>query len=285
MRSTPRLLIALFLLAAACSNNKATTTAESTEKPKAKASPGMMMELPDYAKDFKTTFASPEDGVKVTGNTLAVSVDASGFDLRCDLAAKRDEDGTGHYHLLLDKELINMFCTRNATISMQNVTPGEHELEVVPALNQHDEVMEGAQKISFDYEPTDALPVITDEEQPGEPSIEILSPKAGDTVSGDFDVKVRITGFESSCDLYGKPGVAGYGHWHANLDFTSGPMMGMAGEKGFGGMLGMSCTDTFHVSTAGIKSGETHAIIALLVDNAHAPLHPAVEDRVDVRIG
>lgn len=244
-----------------------------------------MMKLPDYAKSFKTTFDSPDDGVKVTDNELPVEVAVSGFDLRCDLSAKRDAPGTGHYHILLDKELVNMFCSPDATISMQNVKPGMHSLEVVPALNQHDEVMEGAQTITFDYEPTNPLKEITAEEESETPSIEILSPKAGDTVNGDFDITVRISGFENNCDLFGKPEVAGYGHWHANLDFTSGPMMGMAGEKGFGGMLGMSCTDTFSASTAALRFGETHAIIALLTTNAHVPLKPAVEDRVDVKIG
>jgi len=73
--------------------------------------------------------------------------------------------------------------------------------------------------------------------------------------------------------------VAGYGHWHANLDTSSGAMMGM------GSMLGMSCTTTFHGTTTGLQPGETHTLIALPVDNGHAPLTPAAEDKVDVRIG
>jgi hypothetical protein len=245
---------------------------------------GGMMKLPDYAKSYKTTFTSPADGTNVTGNSLAVKIDVIGFDLRCDLAGKRDETGTGHYHILLDKVLVNMYCTPNATVSMQNVKPGPHTLEVLPALNQHDEVMEGAQTIKFDYAPAVPLKAIAGEEA-GKPSLKILSPKPGDIVSGDFDVKVQITGFESNCDLFGKPGLAGYGHWHLNLDTTTGAMMGMAGKNGMGGMMGMACGATFKASTAGLKPGETHSLIALLVENAHNPLMPAVEDKVDVKIG
>jgi hypothetical protein len=258
---------------------------ESMKGDSMKSGDAMAMKMPKYADTFHVSFESPADGVKVTANSLAVKVKMTGFTARCDLAGKFDQAGTGHYHLLLDKELVNMFCTTDASVSMQNVPPGMHTLEVLPALNEHDEVMEHGQTIKFDYEPTSPLPVITGENKAGTPSIQILSPHAGDVVTGAFDVNVKITGFETSCDLFGKPDVAGYGHWHANLDSTTGAMMGMAGKNGKGGMLGMSCTDTFRASTAGLQSGETHTVFALLVGNAHAPLQPAVQDKVDVKIG
>ena len=52
-----------------------------------------------------------------------------------------------------------------------------------------------------------------------------------------------------------------------------------------GTMLGMGCTNTFHASTVGLKTGEKHTIIALLADNGHAPLMPAVEGQVEVTVG
>jgi hypothetical protein len=179
----------------------------------------------------------------------------------------------------LDKALVNMFCTPTATITMQNVTPGMHTLTAVPALNDHAEVEENATSITIDYEPTNPLPTITNATFATAPSITILSPKNGATVSGSFDVVVKIVNFNPSCDLMGKPDVAGYGHWHLNLDSMSGPMMGM------GTMLGMSCTTIFHASTQGLKSGQTHTLIALLTDNGHAPLHPTVASEVTVTIG
>jgi len=54
---------------------------------------------------------------------------------------------------------------------------------------------------------------------------------------------------------------------------------------GMGGMMGMSGTHVIHVSTAGLKPGSTHTLIALLVDNEHVPLMPMVASEVKVRIG
>lgn len=278
-------LMALALVVAACGKSSSSTknAAKATATTAPATSTSMheeMMPLPDYAKTFKTSFVTPAEGVKVTADELAVKVALSGFKLDCDLAGKPNTPTAGHYHLLLDKVLINMYCSPDAVVSMQNVKPGVHQLEVAPALNDHAEVLDpgNAQTISFDYEPTKPLPVITDATNADKPSIKILSPKAGAVLSGPFDVVVEIKNFEDNCSLFGKPGVAGYGHWHLNLDTMEGPMMGM------GTMLRMACTNTIHATTTGLKSGETHDVIALLVDNGHAPLHPAVADKVTVTI-
>jgi hypothetical protein len=272
------LLAAVALLAGACASNPSPTTTGTTPAPQATPT-SAMMQLPSYAKDMKITITSPTNGTKVTANSVTVQVAVSGYTSTCDLAGKENQQGTGHYHILLDKALVNMFCTSAATIALQNVAPGMHTLTAVPALNDHAEVEENATSITIDYEPTNALPTITNASFPTAPSITILSPKNGATVSGSFDVVVTIVNFNSSCDLMGKPDVAGYGHWHLNLDSMSGPMMGM------GTMLGMSCTTIFHASTQGLKSGQTHTLIALLTDNGHAPLHPAVASEVTVTIG
>jgi hypothetical protein len=238
-----------------------------------------MMAIPAYAMSYHTSFTTPADGIKVTGNDLPVTVNLTGYTDSCDWAGKPPQQGFGHYHLLLDKALINMYCTPNASVSLQNVKPGMHKLSVVPALNDHAEVEENGQTITFDYEPISALRELTDLSSSGPPSIKILSPKPGSTVSGPFDVTVQITNFKPDCDLYGKPDLAGYGHWHLNYDTATGAMMGM------GGMQGMSCTTTLHASTVGLRSGETHTLIALLVGNGHAPLNPVVGDKVDVTVG
>ena len=47
----------------------------------------------------------------------------------------------------------------------------------------------------------------------------------------------------------------------------------------------MSCTATVHTSTVGLNAGQTHSLIAILVDNGHAPLNPPISDKVDVTIG
>jgi hypothetical protein len=246
---------------------------------RAAAIPSQQMKLPGFAKKMKLSVSAPQPGAKVTDNAVTVEVAAKGYQLSCDWAGKPVVKGKGHYHVLLDKSLVNMYCTPEAKVSLQNVTPGKHTLEVVPALDDHAEVMRNAREIRFEYEPSAPLPAITDAPTAGAPTVRIVSPKPGDVVRGNFDVQVEVTNYHNSCDLYGKPGVADYGHWHLNIDSTSGAMGGMAT------MLGMSCENVFHASTVGLKHGSTHRLFALLVDNSHAPLNPPVVGTVDVKIG
>lgn len=270
-------------VAAACtssSHNPAVSPPISTAGTAESTTTAVAMTLPPGAENMKVAITSPAPGTKVTDNSVTLDVQTTGYTDTCDFAGKPEVNTTtGHFHLLIDKSLVNMYCTPTVTVSLQNVKPGNHTLTVVPALNDHAEVEQNAQSVTIDYEPTSPLPEITDATTSGPPSIKILSPQSGATVSGPFDVTVQLTNFHPSCDLYGKPGVAGYGHWHLNLDSLSGPNMGM------GGMMGMSCTNVIHVTTTGLKSGEHHTLIAVLVDNGHAPLNPQVSDKVDVTIG
>lgn len=271
---------ALALTAAACGGSKSSHQASPTTTAGGATTTMAMMPLPPGAENMKAAITSPADGTKVTGNSVTVGVSTSGYQDTCDLAGKPEVTAqVGHYHVLIDKSLVNMFCTPQAVVSLQNVKPGTHTLEVVPALNDHAEVEMNATSMTFDYEPTNPMPVLTDATFPAKPSIKILSPAPGSTVKGAFDVVVQWANFNMSCDLLGKPAVAGYGHWHLNMDSTSGPMMGM------GTMFGMSCEKVFHATTDGLKTGEKHTLIALLVDNGHAPLMPEVDDKVDVTIG
>lgn len=270
------LLTAIAFIAVACGSTTASTSSPtSTPQP----TQAMMMHLPAYAQNMKVQIVSPASGTKVTGNSVTLQVQASGYTPTCALAGKADQAGTGHYHILLDKSLINMFCTPTATISMQNVSPGMHTLTAVPTLNDHTEIEENANSITIDYEPTHPLLTITDASFASAPTITILSPKNGATVSGTFDVVVKVSNFNLNCNLMGKPDVSRYGHWHLNLDSMSGPMMGM------GTMLGMACTTMFQATTQGLKAGQTYTLIALLTDNGHAPLHPVAASEVTVMIG
>jgi hypothetical protein len=267
---------ALSLSAAACVRSETRTGAERS--PAASGEAEEMMPLQADAASWKVKILSPADGQKVTSNEVPVKVEATGYDLTCDLAGKPNQAGKGHYHVTIDKSLVNMYCDPEARISMQNLKPGSHRIAVHPAQDDHNEVLQNEVEVTIDYQPASPLKEITDETGAGKPSIEILEPKPGTTLSGPFTVKIRVSNFELSCALYGKPAVAGYGHWHLNYDASTGPMMGM------GTMAGMSCEQTFEHTTDGFKSGSTHTLIALLVDNGHAPLSPAVEDKVDVKI-
>ena len=262
------------LIAAGCGSSSNDKTAAKTAVPAkpAKSHPAMM----SADTGARIAVSAPTPGAVVHGNAVPFQVGISAFKVDCRLAGTANRMGVGHYHVELDGALVNMFCSGRSRVSMQNVKPGRHTLEFLAAENDHTEDMKSAKKVSFTYRPTKPLHAIKGEQE-GTPSIRIVSPKPGATVHGGFELTVRPKHFEFSCALYGKPDVAGYGHWHINVDSTSKGMMGM------GTMLGMSCARTFHVSLAGIKPGP-HTFFAILEDNQHAPTpHAQAAVRVDVR--
>lgn len=253
----------------AATQSTATTSVASTPAP---SSSGAMMSADTGAK---ISVLTPHAGTVIHGNAVPLDVAIRHFKVACQFAGTANRMGIGHYHIELDGSLINMFCAPRAAVSLQNVKPGSHTLTVLAAEDNHTDDMKSAQKVAFTYQPTKALPAITSGPS-GTPSIKILSPKPGSTVSGGFDFTVQPTNFKFSCALYGKPDVTGYGHWHINIDSTSKGMMGM------GTMMGMSCARTFHVSLAGVKPGR-HTFFAILEDNQHAPT-PHAEASVTVNV-
>jgi len=61
--------------------------------------------------------------MKVTGNSVTLHVQVTGYKDTCALAGRPLMMGamaaaTGHYHVLLDGSLINMFCTPTAVVSL-----------------------------------------------------------------------------------------------------------------------------------------------------------------------
>jgi len=118
---------ALALVATACGSSGSTSAAAGHSKspmPKMSssmpmASPSMSMSsgmLPMGAKHMHVTITSPMTGMKVTGTSVTVHVQVSGYKDTCAMAGKPMMGGmeaaaTGHYHVLLDGALINMFCT------------------------------------------------------------------------------------------------------------------------------------------------------------------------------
>jgi hypothetical protein len=133
---------ALALVAAACSSSSGqpSAAASHTKSPMPEmsssmpmASPSMSMvggALPMGAKDMRLTITAPASGIKVTGDSVTVHVMVTGYTDTCALAGKHvmgmEATTSGHYHVLLDGSLINMFCTPTAVVSLQNVKPGMH---------------------------------------------------------------------------------------------------------------------------------------------------------------
>jgi hypothetical protein len=229
------------------------------------------------ATDPQITVVSPKEGEVVTANAVPIILRLSNWTLDCSLSGTPNKAGTGHWHLLLDKGLVNMICDPVTTLVLQNVTPGKHVLAAVPAQNDHEELEKAEIRVTFDYQPVHPLPPVAGLNL-GKPSVSILSPQNGATVSGQrFPLLFAVRNFRLSCDLLGRPNVNGTGHWHVNVDTTQGPMMGMLT------MLAMGCANSFEVPLAGIKPG-THKFFVLLVDNLHAPLSPAVVAAVTVNV-
>lgn len=243
----------------------------------ASPSPHEATELPPWAAAMKVTIQSPADGAKVTANSVPVHVAFAGFQPTC-ASGFAPVQGLGHYHLLIDKSLVDMYCAPDATLSMQNLQPGKHVISAEPALTNHMDVASGIQSVTIDYEPTHPLPPITAATFSGAPTIKILSPSAGANLSGDFDITVQVSNLNVSCALEGKPDVAGYGHWHLNLETLNSGMMGMET------MARMSCQSVLHMNTKGFPAGK-HLLLVVLADNQHAPLMPEAMHSVDVVFG
>jgi hypothetical protein len=255
------------LIAAGCgggSNGSGSSQPASTAKSVAAQPAPSGGKMPSVDTGATLAVTKPGPGAVVTANSVPFDVRLSHFKVDCRFAGTSNRTGVGHYHVMLDGALINMFCSDTSRVSLQDVKPGKHTLAFVPADNTHVDDLKAERKISFTYRPSKPLRAIQPEENAGRPAIRITSPRPGASVHGDFDFKVAPRNFEFSCALYGKRNIAGYGHWHANVDSTTKGMMGMAT------MLGMSCQRSFHVSLAGIKPGK-HTFYAILEDNQHAP--------------
>src|SRR5260370_26982927 len=153
------LLTAIAFIAAACGSSTATSTSSPASTPQ-QTPTTMMMHLPAYAQNMKVLITSPASGTKVTGNSVTLAGQSSGYTPTCALAGEADQAGTGHYHILLDKALVNMYCQPVATISLQNVAPGMHTLTAVPTLTDHTEIEAHGKFIHIDSHATQPLPTL-----------------------------------------------------------------------------------------------------------------------------
>jgi hypothetical protein len=99
------------------------------------------------------------------------------------------------------------------------------------------------------------------------PSIKIVAPKAGDTLSAAaIQITVDIQGFIIDPEAVGKAAVTGRGHWHLYVD---------------GAWLHFGATES--VALKPVASGPHH-LRASLANNDHSPLTPAVEDSIVVEV-
>ena len=215
---------------------------------------------------------APRTGAVVKGNSISTRVAISAWRVDGMLAGKKPVPGVGHYHIHLDGRLVNAYGAPRASVSLQNVTAGKHELTLVLARNDHSELTDGAKTVDFRYSPSSALPTVKPAGFTGAPSIRIVAPKNGAVVSGNVPLRVAVGNFNLSSTLFGKPTVSGYGHWHVFLD-----------QPSMATMLAMTAGKTLDVSLKGVRPGK-HKLIAVLADNLHAPVQGAMSVvTIDVR--
>ena len=255
---------------------------------------------------------SPSAGATITGNTIDVTVKPSNFTISCkDVGMTGSPPMHGHVHAMLDgmdmAHLANMYCSDHFSISTEGLKPGKHMLAVALADDAH--AMASAPAMaSFEYLPGSAaaLPAPAS----GTSSVSIVSPRNGASVDKKFDVTVAVRGFSPSCNLEGRPNVAGYGHFHifanqegvtdkrespplvALMSTENGKMMSqkMAQEIGMStsalqsmasmtmpGLLGMPCTTTIPVDLSDWRSGPARIMVQLANDDhMPAPATPAI---------
>lgn len=223
---------------------------------------------------------SPTAGEKVTTDDIDVKVEVSNFNLNCQAIGMPAKEGEGLIHALIDGSTIaaltGLYCNDTFTISGVGLTAGEHTLTVVLSENNHVNLMDTAQQVKFDFEPSkvQALPAAKDE---GAPNIELKSPEDGATVDPVFKVELDVKNFTPDANLEGKTNVPGYGHYHVivqdkTVDGTPVP----APEGAIPGLIAMPGSNSFQVDLTGWGSGE-HTIMIVPAQDDHTPIEGANE--------
>ena len=212
------------------------------------------------------TVLEPTPGQVITGPSLPIQVLATGYRIDARYAGTPNLPYIGHYHEILDGNLVDMTPLRDGnrdTVPMTGVSDGWHTLTLVPANNDHSMIMPAAVNIPFDYQGP-YLPEPAGYSGTGAPGIAITSPADGATVlqGGWFTMTVNAANFVVCGDCFGKALVAGEGHWHIFVD-----QVDMAHMKVMGG------GPSQEVSVKRVAPG-WHTFYALLVDNHHMPIMP-----------
>lgn len=226
----------------------------------------------------------PTSGQVVTDSIMPVYVRTAGFQLDARYAGTPVVPGIGHFHTIIDGRLIDMSpSVRNGnrdTISMVGLQPGAHILTVVPAGNDHMEVVAAAVSVPFTYAGP-YLPEPAGYTGTEAASIALIGPANGSIIQGNsFSLTADIKNFVLCGDCYGKLNVTGEGHWHIFVDLPMGAMDPMSMMPH---MMTMASDATQTVSLKGLPSGP-HTFTAVLVGNDHMPTMPMAMDSVTLNV-
>jgi hypothetical protein len=215
------------------------------------------------------SIVSPAAGASVTTDDIEVQVEVTNFTLDCEAIGAPNVEGHGLIHALLYGSTIaaltGLYCEDTFTISGEGVTPGEHTLTVVLSENNHADLMDTAQQVTFDFQPANAQPLPAANDT-GVPVLTLVSPTDGATVDPVFTVEVSATNFTPDAGLEGKANVPGYGHYHVVVTDpapeSSPEGTATAEPAGIPGLIAMPGENTFQIDLTGWGPGEHHLMIA-----------------------
>ncbi len=217
---------------------------------------------------------APAAGASVTTDDIEVQVEVSNFTLDCQAIGAPPVTGHGLIHALLDgttiAALTGLYCEDTFTISGEGVAPGEHTLTVVLSENNHADLMDTAQQVTFDFQPANPQP-LPDANDTGVPAIELVSPTDGATVDPVFTIEVSATNFTPDAGLEGKQNVPGYGHYHVMVtDPAPATPEGTATAEpaGIPGLIAMPGENTFEIDLTAWGPGE-HSLMIAAAQNDH----------------
>ena len=226
----------------------------------------------------------PTSGQVITDSSMSVYVRTSGFQLDARFAGTPANTEIGHFHMIVDGRLVDMSpSVRNGNkdaISMVGLQPGDHVLTIVPAGNDHQELMAAAVSVPFTYAGP-YLPEPAGYTGSEVSSIALTGPADGSTIQGStVTLTADIQNFVLCGDCYGKDNVTGQGHWHIFVDLPAAAMTPMAMMPY---MKTMASEPTQEVSLKGLDAGP-HTFTAVLVGNDHMPFMPTAMTSVTLNV-
>lgn len=263
-------VLTAFAVACGSSNSNKTTPTSAASATSAATAPATA--APGRSSEASIKIASPATGWTVSGDRLEVQVTVSGLKLDGTKIGQPagQNPGVGHWHVYVDGKYAGLSVTDVISLpndAMPSIAAGQHEIKVQLHNTDHTPLTpEKTDTIMVDFPAALASTAVT-----GQPSIKIVSPLAGATISKRVQIQVKVTGLKFDGTKIGQaasqnPGV---GHWHVYVD---------------GKYAGLSVSDVISLpndAMPSIAAGQ-HEIKVQLHNTDHTPLTPEQTDSVTV---
>ncbi len=228
------------------------------------------------------TITDPQNGATISGTDLMVMIQVTNFNI-VDKQGQAAVSGEGHVHYYLDYDApttqgqpavppsgVIWQTIASTTYTFHNVNAGSHFVSVELVNNDHTPL-----------NPAVTAKVTVTMTSPSGPTLTLLQPQAGSTITGpNVTVSIQVANF-NIVDKQGQPAVTGEGHVHYYLDYNAPTTQGQPAVPPNGTIWQTiaSTTYTFHNVTVG-----SHFVSVELVNNDHTPLNPAVTAKVSFTV-